>query len=202
MQRPSGRFPRGVMSRFYRHSVPAGPRVSPCATDISSLRDWGINKNPYWEAPRFYRYAVPTGSQGFTLRYRHTVPTGLGKNHKTHISGGHTPCLPACRSRPVGTGKPICRLLFKPRRGALSVDTTRHPHLFKLRRSGISVPPGATRRRVLKNGAYGTDGTYGIPKTDIRDFSCVLHVPFVPFPEPRQAGGGTGKHQSPANAGD
>jgi hypothetical protein len=51
---------------------------------------------------------------GTCLFYRYIVPTGLG----------------------TGT------LLSKPHRGAISVDTTRHPHLFKLRRSEITVTPG------------------------------------------------------------
>ena len=77
---------RGMPS-LCRHAVPAGPR--------------GIKK-PILGGPPILPIYRPYGSQGFTLRYRYTVPTGLG-NKKPPTCGGHTPILPTCR--PYGTGE-------------------------------------------------------------------------------------------------
>ena len=44
--RPLTEGPVFFVSLFYRYIVPAAPWVSPCATDIPSLRDWENKKPP------------------------------------------------------------------------------------------------------------------------------------------------------------
>ena len=107
--RPLTEGPVFFVSLFYRHTVPAAPRVSPCATDIPPLRGWG----------------------------KTTKPPNLG---------GHTAVLPTCRHRHT-----IFIFSSNPVRGAISVDTTRHPRIFKLRRSDISVTAGVNPATHAQN---------------------------------------------------
>ena len=107
------------------------------------LRSLPVGPRPAWGDVAFLPAFRPCGSPGFHPALPIYRPYGTGETYnETHIGGGIHHFYR--HAAPTGLGTPAhhLHLLFKPRRGAISVDTTRHPSLFKLRRSGIMVTPG------------------------------------------------------------
>ena len=108
--RPLTEGPVFFVSLFYRHAVPAAPRVSPCATDIPSLRDWGNKKPPTCGG---HTPILPTcrpygaGETG--------MPSSLLTPEGCHIGNdgcqpGGTRAKPIFRMMPISTDMPSLRL--------------------------------------------------------------------------------------------